>query len=224
MRIVAMSDLHIPRGLQAAMRALRPAEVDLVVLAGDIVENGDTEGFSIFLEQVDGLYGAPVFACFGNRERKPDRAEIIRRFPTVTWLDEQGQILPVKHKSLAIYGSQGVLDRPTRWQMNNVPGILQEYEQKRTAIEEFFVREGPRSDSRLLVTHYATCRETLAGEGEAYWAELGHDFTAFFRKGYVDVSIHGHAHLSKVASAVVGKTRVYNVALPVCRGVTLIEL
>ncbi|MEM0321154.1 MAG: metallophosphoesterase [Thermoprotei archaeon] len=209
--------------LESFIERLTPIDADLVLLAGDMVDKGNPGAFWEVFKWLREVFAAPIISCFGNSEWFYYRGTFKRRFPAIVWLDDEGVILNCRDAGrVALFGSLGVLGRPTRWQLKNYPSITQVYKSRINSITQFF--ENVESDKRILLTHYATSMKTVLGEGWEYMDELGCDLSALFESCNIDLSIHGHAHNSTVSSTKIGKTRVYNVAFPVTCGCTCIEL
>jgi Icc-related predicted phosphoesterase len=221
--VVAVSDVHAPRYLESFVSKLTPCHADIVLLAGDMIDKNSPAAFWEVFKHLREVFDAPIISCFGNSEWFSYREFLKRRFPEVVWLDDEGMVYNSSDgERVAIFGSLGVLHTPTKWQLRNYPSIMQIYQNRIRKITRYF--ETVESERKVLLTHYATCRETLVGEGEEYLDELGRDLSELFWSCSIDISIHGHAHLSNVRSTKIGKTRVYNVAFPVTSGCTRIEL
>ncbi|MCL5788199.1 MAG: metallophosphoesterase [Candidatus Marsarchaeota archaeon] len=222
--IGAVGDIHAPVNTREFISSLPYVNIDLFLFAGDSVEPGCTDAFEPVLKSVRERYGARVYACFGNNEYGGDRTLLRKKFPEVRWLDDESSVAEVDGRRVYIYGSQGVLHRPTGWQLRNLGNIESVYKARKKAICTYFEEVAQEPGLKLLLTHYATTRHTLYGEGESYMDQLGCDFFDLFSSGCVHLSLHGHAHLSKRTYASVGKANVYNVAFPATRKVTVIEL
>jgi predicted phosphodiesterase len=222
--IAAVSDIHAPKNTRSLLAGLQPKKVDLVMFAGDMVESGCPEALREVIDGFTSLYGSPIVACFGNGERPAERPKLKRLYSDITWLEDSGAVLDVHGTKVNVFGSQGVLRRPTHWQSKNLRNVHLLYKQRKERIVEYFSLSAKSDGLRILLTHYASATETLLGEGPNYWPELGDDFSPLFNSGAVDLSIHGHAHLSQVTHVEVGHTKVFNVAFPAAKGVTYIEL
>jgi Calcineurin-like phosphoesterase. len=221
--VLAVSDVHAPRYLESFVDRLSHCHADIILLAGDMVDKGNPTAFWEVFKHLREVFDAPIVSCFGNSEWFSYREFLKRRFPEIVWLDDEGMVINSRNgERVAIFGSLGVLHTPTKWQLRNYPNIIQVYQNRLHKIARYF--ETVESERKVLLTHYATSRETLAGEGEDYLDELGYDLSDLFGSCGIDISIHGHAHLSNVRSTKIGKTRVYNVAFPVTSGCTRIEL
>jgi len=224
--IVAFSDVHGPRYmgyLKASLNSLRDAE--LLVLAGDIVDKGETGHFKMVLDTVREVYNGSVIAIFGNEEYDERKEQLKSIDRSVMWLDDEMVILEVSGYDVAFIGSRGALDRPTRWQEQNIPGIRDHYAKRLEKLGELLKSASKSAEKVVLVTHYAPIGPTLEGENPKIWNQMGSRLlTRLIIKNRVDVVLHGHAHNSIKVQAQLGATRVYNVALPAVRAVTRVPI
>jgi Icc-related predicted phosphoesterase len=224
--IVAFSDVHGPRYmgyLKTSLDSLRDAE--LLVLAGDIVDKGETQHFKMVLDTVREVYNGSVIAIFGNEEYDERKEQLRCIDKGVMWLDDEMAILKVSGYNVAIIGTRGALDRPTRWQERNIPGIRDLYAKRLERLSELLKSASESAEKVILVTHYAPIGPTLEGENPKIWNQMGSRMlTRLILKNRVDVVLHGHAHNSSRVQAQLGATRVYNVALPAVRAVTRVPV
>ncbi len=215
--MAATSDIHSPRYLPL----LREATVSYqgspcaLILAGDLVDRGIVSSLKPVLDILRGKFPeTPIIAVFGNEEYHDREDEFRRGYPEITWLDDDYTILECGEENLAIIGTRGALQRPTRWQRRHMPWLERVY-RERPAIIARLIDEARREASRVvLVSHYALSRKTIEGEPPRIWPEL---YSPLMEKVVVekkpDAAIHGHAHNGKPYAIVAG-VPVYNVALP----------
>jgi len=233
-RMLAVADVHSPRYLNLFIASLSQIatssiEIDVVVLAGDMVDRGRIEYLKPVLEAIHknicrDRY-VPIMAVFGNEEYFDKEEEIVRKFPDVIWLNDNFEELEVKGAKICFVGSRGVLQKPTRWQQKHIPNIAEMYRERVTKLKELLRVCRARCDKVILVTHYAPTFQTVKGEPPAIYGYLGYPLLeqcAQYERP--DIAIHGHAHNSKVLRAVVNGVEVYNVSLPAKGGVTVIEM
>ncbi|MCH1770095.1 MULTISPECIES: metallophosphoesterase [Metallosphaera] len=214
----AISDIHSPRYLNDFFMAFRTAPLyDLYILAGDLVDKGKVLHFDPIYRL---LSSRKVVAVFGNDDFRELRDEYRRLYPSITWLEEEATSLKVGNSTIYFVGSEGVIERPTKWQFER--GINREFYLKRKErLEDLLCRK--EGDLTVLITHYSPAYETLKGEKTWAYPELGYPLVKEL-KCKPDIAIHGHAHKSTVTHAVVEGVEVYNVALPATRGFTTIRL
>ncbi len=224
--IAALSDVHGPRYLaylRASLSALKTAK--LLLLAGDIVDKGEPEHVKLVMRVIREVYNGSVIAVFGNEEYDERKNRIREADESVLWLDDECTLLKVDDVDVAVVGTRGVLDKPTRWQERNIPNIRELYSKRLEKLGELLKRAAETSGRVILVTHYAPIGPTLEGEDPRIWSQLGsRGLTRLILRNHVDVVIHGHAHNSAKTQAQLGATRVYNVALPATRSVTMVPV
>ena len=133
--VAAIGDIHSPRYLKEFKEALarfKPEKVDLLLLAGDIVNKGRVEEYPRVLEALKRKgVKCPIVACFGNEEYD-EKIGRLRRMcgGEVLFLDDEKAVLEVKGIKIGIVGSRGSLDKPTVWQARNIPGIERLYRER----------------------------------------------------------------------------------------------
>jgi predicted phosphodiesterase len=111
----AIADIHSPKYLEDFKRVLNNSpDVDLMLLAGDMIYKGRVEEYENVLNAIRSRYdGCRMVACFGNEEYD-DRIELITKsYNDVTWLIDECVTINVKGLELNIFGTKGCLDRPT---------------------------------------------------------------------------------------------------------------
>ncbi|WP_236698201.1 metallophosphoesterase family protein [Pyrodictium occultum] len=227
---MAAGDVHSPRYLLQYMAALAKhrdecSRAGILIWAGDMVDRGRVSALEAVVEASRrSCPSARIVAVFGNEEYMDREEEFIRRYPSVVWLNDT-YIVVEEDIKLAIYGSRGVLDRPTRWQRRHIPGIEAIYRHRAERAAAALRELRGKADKVILVTHYAPTRLTLEGEDPRIWPELGSTIMErVVLETAPDLAIHGHAHRSKRLEAVLGRTRVINVALPARGDVAVIDL
>ena len=124
-RVACVSDVHSPKFFdlfQAALEKIEPDEIDLFLLAGDMIYKGATEEFNRIigaLEQYNIKF--PVYACFGNEEYDnlyDKLREIGQRI--IIFLEDEMCSLEKRGKRIGLVGTKGSLAKPTWWQAKNI--------------------------------------------------------------------------------------------------------
>lgn len=227
MRILAFSDVHAPRYLHLLKTSLSKTtleSISAVLIAGDIVEKGDYR-MCAPVEKLIRAYlpDVPIIAVFGNEDYPEIHDKLKDECSGIIWLDDD-YIEIGSEKQLAVIGTTGVLDRPTRWQTRNVPQIREIYTERLNKISNL-ISKISNNNMKLLLTHYPPRCRTLVGEREEFWEEMSsRKLTELLQSKPVDVVIHGHLHESRVYRDIIGNTPVFNVALPAVKEVTVIQL
>ena len=232
-KILAVADIHSPQYLHMFIASVSKlssvnSRIDLVILAGDIVDRGNVTAMRPVLDVLKKIihhYEIPLIAIFGNEEYFTYEAEFIKRYPEVIWLNDDYRIVTLRNSiELCIVGSRGVLNKPTTWQSRHIPNIYRIYRERVRKLREL-LKVCRKHGTTLLVTHYAPTYATVYGEPHTIYSFLGYQLLEMLNSNECPhIAIHGHAHNAKVVQAVVNGVNVYNVALPARRDVTVIEL
>jgi len=227
--IISTSDIHSPRYLNDFFLALRDIggiKADIAILAGDLVERGNYQHFSPVYEALKNraIY---IVSTFGNEDFPENRVFYREKYSSVIWLDDEKIELEINNKKITIVGSEGILEKPTIWQLNH--GITEDFYMKRfEKIAEMLCNSN--SDIKILVTHYASSFQTVFGEKKSAYPFLGYrvieELSIKNEKGkkcLPNIAIHGHAHYAKRTFYIVNNVRVYNVALPANKKIITIQ-
>ncbi len=238
MRIASVGDVHGLMHLQAFRSDLeRLGPVDLFLLAGDTTERNDMDAFETVMGALRTHVRAPLFAVFGNNEYSQDHDTYVERYSgryRVQFLRDESATFESSGRRIRIVGSLGCLDRPTWWQRKNLPHISEEYRGRIRTLDRLLGGE----DFRILLTHYPPTYVTMGGEKEAWRPELGcKALEAVLIRRRPDLVIHGHIHKGVSFADLTdprggldaflpdaGRIPVHNVAYPVRRSITILEV
>ncbi|OHV39989.1 MULTISPECIES: metallophosphoesterase family protein [Pseudofrankia] len=229
-RIAAVGDLHVTTGAAARLRPLyqRAADVaDVLLLAGDLTEDGDTDSAAEVCDLFGGL-DLPVIAILGNHDYDRGEEAMFTEMLTaagVTVLEGSSTVVDTAGGQVGIAGVKGFPGGFT----GCAAAAHGEQEMKifarlaetaggalRDALERLDV------DLRVVLTHYAPIRETLVGEPLELYPFLGSHLLGAAIDGEpapdrrpVALALHGHAHYGTEVGATPAGTPVRNVAAPV---------
>ncbi|MEM1760349.1 MAG: metallophosphoesterase [Desulfurococcaceae archaeon] len=227
-RIIATADVHSPRFIELFMKSLDQVVVqpDLVVLAGDMVEKNNIYALQpVYNAIIDRFRGIPIVSVFGNEEFRGFEDKYRTLYSEFKWLNDEYVVLDIKGFRVAIIGTRGSLDKPTTWQIRNIPGISNYYGELPYIISRY-VDEArlQRIDYLVLISHYGVTYENLDGEDKSIWPYLAcRKFEEIIVSKQIDLVIHAHAHKGIKECIYIGGTPVYNVSLPArCRLVEII--
>jgi Icc-related predicted phosphoesterase len=226
MKILATSDIHSPIFYSEFLKSLEKIDekIDLILLAGDIVERDslekEIEEYKKVANSFFGKFFVPIIAVFGNTEFDEYREKIKEEIKGVRFLDDEYIELQIGENKILIFGSTGSLDEPTRWQLANIPNIRQIYsyriEKARTVLKNYI-------GYKILLTHYATTFKTLEGENPLFYSNLGSkDFEKVIEEVKPNLVIHGHSHKGS-KFAWVDTVPIFNVAFPLNKEVVIID-
>ncbi len=226
--LAAVSDAHLPKYLDLFKLAVSDfdfSNVDLLILAGDMVLKGRIKEYNKVLSIIKSKYKGPICAVFGNEEYQELEDELRREYPEILWLNDSYKQFEIKGIKIGLVGSRGVLDKPTLWQAKHIPNITAIYSERLMKIRELLSKAKRENSQVVLITHYAVICDTLKGEKPQIWKYLGSArLKTIIKKIKPTVVIHGHAHNSSVFSTRIEDVYVYNVALPATKCITRVEI
>ncbi|WP_236943448.1 metallophosphoesterase family protein [Ignicoccus islandicus] len=227
--MIAFSDVHVPRYLALLERSIRDysgKKIDLVLMAGDLVERSNVPNLKLLLETLyKYIEVRKIVSVFGNEEYRELENEFRARYPEITWLNDEYTVTEAEGKCLSIVGSRGSLVKPTSWQRKNIPNIEEEYKRKPYIIRELINEARKECENVIYLSHYAPTWRTLIGERRQIWPYLGDPrIEKVLLEEGVKIAIHGHVHRGRVSFAKIGDLTIFNVALPARGKVTQINL
>jgi len=218
--ICATSDIHSPQYLELFKKALANStcKPDLFILAGDIVERNNIAEYRRVIELINSVHpDVPVAAVFGNEEYIGSEKEYIMRYPNVIFLHDNYRVIDTLTGRIVAVGSRGALDKPTRWQAKNMPGLIKYFRDLPDKISSLINQAASTNLPIILVTHYGVTYRNLTGENLAihpYLASRRMENVIVNHRNVLKAVIHGHAHNGLVESINIDSVKVYNVALP----------
>ncbi|MBO3757694.1 MAG: metallophosphoesterase [Thermoproteota archaeon] len=224
--IAAVSDVHAPIYLSkfSSSISLRLSSANLMLFAGDMIYKGNIGTLSSVLNIIRKVYKGTIVSTFGNEEFDELHERLKQKYEEVVWLMDDAFYTTLGNKKVMIVGTRGSLQKPTNWQRERIKNIEQIYADRVKKIRELLMNKSG-VDLVLLLSHYATCRETVFGEEEsAYPYLMDPRMEEVISLTQPDIVIHGHAHNAIKLSCKVGKTLVYNVAFPARKAITMIEV
>lgn len=222
-RIAAVGDLHCPRTSGEELRALfmgLPERADILLLCGDLIDYGKPEEARQFTEHLNPIRGMPVLAVLGNHEfecgRQAEVADILTGYG-ITVLD--GTAIEINGIGFAgVKGFCGGFGERALQPWGEA--VLKQF--VRESVEEALKLESAlaklRTQSRVVLTHYAPILETVVGEPSEIIPFLGSSRLEEPLNRYgVTVVCHGHAHHGALEGRTMAGVPVYNVAMPLLR-------
>lgn len=241
-RIAATADLHVRRDRpydisETLQRAA--AGADLLLVAGDLTDNGRLEEFSLVAEVLSTL-AVPVIVVLGNHDRRCLRRTAMRRTlraADVTLLDGNSVVLalpgpgdqPIRLEVVGIGGYGGgfwpdeasdplPLHRATQ-------AFAVRARREAARLDQVLSASAADADARVVLMHYSPTSSTLGNEPIVKHWMLGNiELARVIDRHQVDLVIHGHAHLGNENGHTVGGTPVRNVAANVIGSPIVYEL
>lgn len=221
-KVGAAADFHFDstrRGELADFFSEANRSVDILALCGDMTTHGEVDQIHAFLEELRGVE-IPIVAVLGNHDHEAEEAAEIHavlKERGIHVLD--GESVVIDGVGFAgVKGFAGGFGRHALGPFGERP--IKEFVQ--AAVEEALKLERAlldlRTDSKLVLLHYAPISETLVGEPEVIWSFLGSSrLLAPIETFNVTAVFHGHAHAGRLKAETPAGIPVYNVALPVLR-------
>ena len=204
------SDIHIPMYARDAyhMLTLPLPKIDVLFIAGDLTKKAVYQPFIEWYEKMMHVWKPSlVIAVWGNADKEPVRKHLPKALPDIIFLEDETYTLG----NFTIVGTEGVLDRPTSWQMRNIPDIQERYEKRIEWIKQA-VKEA-KTPYTILLSHYGVCGNTIE-ETHDKGGLTSMRLCDALRDNPPTITIHGHSHHARV-----WKTEnpflIYNVALPI---------
>jgi len=215
-KIAAMGDLHTRatarEQLQEVLAGI-PLEADVLVLAGDLTDNGLPAEAEILAEELVRL-GLPVIAVLGNHDHEGDAQDEISRILVqagVCLLDgtvhQIGDVGFVGTKGFC-GGFDDLLIQP--FGERALKAFINASIEEAVSLENALARLD--CEHKVAVTHYAPIKGTLEGEPLELFPFLGSGRLAnALDRQKVDLILHGHSHHGAPSGRTPGGIPVYNV-------------
>jgi Icc-related predicted phosphoesterase len=232
-RVAAAGDIHCAPPLRDhVMRTFAAiADVDLVLLAGDLTTRGEPEQAAVLAEACASVT-APVMAVLGNHDYHSglgDQVAEILSEAGVTMLCRDSSIVEIRDTEVGVVGTKGFVGGFAGAELPDFGEPLLRAVYAETSAEVDAVERGLEAVAgchrRIVLLHYSPIADTLEGEPQGIWAFLGSGRLAGPIGAHrPDLVLHGHAHLGKAAGTI-GDVPVRNVAIHVTgEDFTVLEL
>ena len=223
-RIAAVGDLHCRESRRAEIATAFGAigaDVDLILLAGDLTTHGQPEQAQILADACRPI-DTPVLAVLGNHDWHCDRAaEVVAvlRDAGIVMLERGHAVLAVGGIDVGVVGLKGFVGGFHGYRIPDFGEPLLRAVYDTTSADVEALDSGLRAVAacplRIVLLHYSPVEATLEGEPREIWSFLGTDrLAAPIAEHGPHVVLHGHAHAGSFAGAI-GDVPVYNVSAPV---------
>ncbi|MGC8620395.1 MAG: metallophosphoesterase family protein [Caldisphaera sp.] len=224
--MLATSDIHSPIYFDLFFTSLNKIdEIPCIfLLAGDIINKGKIENARPVFDLINNKFPeVKVIAVFGNDEYSEIWDELRKKYSNVTWLLDEYIVVECNKTKIAIVGTPGAIDKPTKWQLTHINGIQNYYQNRVNKIKELLIEAKGKSDKVILLSHYGLSSLTLKGEKPFAYSQLySSKMEKIISEIRPDVAIHGHAHKGK-KFAILNNVPIYNVAIPLVKEVVKIK-
>lgn len=225
-RVAAVGDVHVgpeAAGKLAPLFAGLRDEADLLLLAGDLTEDGQPAAAEMLVAELRDV-GVPVVAVLGNHDYGSDQVPALSqvlRDGGIHLLDRSGIVLQIAGHTVAIAGTKGFgggFDSALASDGGEpeMRAWIGHAEAEAEALERTL--SGLDGDIRLVLLHYAPIIGTLNGERLELYPFSGNSMlgAAIDRAG-ADLVLHAHAHRGSPAGTTPGGIPVRNVSRPLIR-------
>lgn len=216
MRVAAIADLHCRANSAGLIRPLLgdvERQADVLVLAGDLTDNGLPDEIKTLESELAGL-SLPIIAVLGNHDHESDQSEALTEMlcnQGITVLDgtvcEIGDVGFVGTKGFC-GGFDNLFIQP--FGERALKTFIQASIDESVRLENALARlDCPH---KVAILHYAPIKETLQGEPPELYPFLGSSrlANAIDRHG-VDLVVHGHAHHGSLHGRTASGIPVHNV-------------
>ncbi|GAA0976193.1 metallophosphoesterase [Acrocarpospora macrocephala] len=221
-RVAAVGDIHLSEHARGTYRArLNGIEerADVLLVAGDLTRHGTVEEGQVIADEFRGL-AIPVVFVLGNHDYHSDAEQEIMAMLRATGhfvLDDSAEVL--LGGRLGVAGGKGFGGGFAGKCANEFgePETKAFVRHTREIADRWRIAlKGLDTQHRIVLSHYAPVKDTLAGEPPEIYPFLGSYLLAEAADAAgADLIIHGHAHAGTEKGATPGGIRVRNVALPV---------
>jgi uncharacterized protein len=224
LRVAAAGDVHAVEPLRerlARVFAEISAEIDLILLAGDLTTHGLPEQAAV-LADACATVEVPVIAVLGNHDHHSGQAEEVASVLTrggLVVLDRAHTILEIGDLDVGVVGTKGFVGGFPGAEIADFgePALRHIYQE--TTAEVDALEQGLEAvagcHKRIVLLHYAPIVDTIVGEPEGIWAFLGSGRLAGpIGMHRPELVVHGHAHHG-AAHGSIGTVPVHNVAVHV---------
>ncbi len=199
------------------------ADVDLVLLAGDLTTYGEPDQAAVLARAVRDVR-VPVAAVLGNHDWHSNRRDEVVGVLTqagIDVLERSWAIYDVDGIAVGIVGTKGFIGGFPDSQLPDFGEPLLREVYAETGREVDAIEQGLRAVGRcpirIVLLHYAPTRSTLEGEPRTIWAFLGTDRMAPPIEAHrPDLVLHGHGHAGRFEGSI-EDVPVFNVSVPVIR-------
>jgi Icc-related predicted phosphoesterase len=224
LRVAAAGDVHCSESSCATVAeslAAVEADVDLILLAGDLTTHGRPEQARLLADACAEL-SVPVLAVLGNHDlhegRRGELVDVLRA-GGVEVLERASTVLEVAGHDVGVVGTKGFVggfagSTLPDFGERSLRAVYAETSAEVEAIDRG-LRDVAVCPFRIVLLHYSPTAETLHGEPPGIWAFLGSErLAAPIVEHRPDIVLHGHAHAGRFEGRV-GGVPVYNVSIPV---------
>jgi Icc-related predicted phosphoesterase len=223
-RVAAVGDLHCTKASQGALQPLfaaASANADVLFLCGDLTDYGLPEEARVLARELGAALRVPAVGVLGNHDYESGQHEEV-----VQILRDAGVVIldgdACEVAGIGIGGVKGLGggfgERALQpWGEDIIKRFVRETVDEALKLERALGRL--RTSQRVALLHYSPIQATVEGEPPELYPFLGSSRLEEPLDRYpVSVVFHGHAHRGQPQGRTRGGVPVYNVCLPLLRG------
>jgi Icc-related predicted phosphoesterase len=226
MRIAALADMHCGKSAQPPLQPLFAqivAGADVLLLCGDLTDHGLPEEAALLVKELAPAMKVPIIAVLGNHDfHSGKQAEVqkVLKDAGVHVLDGDDH----ETHGIGFAGVKGFMGGFGRrilepWGEASIKDLVQEAIAEALKLETALARL--RTPQRIGVLHYAPIGDTVEGEPLEIFPFLGCSrLEEPLNRHKVAAVFHGHAHHGRPEGNTSTGIPVYNVSLPLLRGIS----
>lgn len=222
-RLAAIGDVHYTLSSRGMFQAICPyvsEHADILLLCGDIVDDGRAEEARLFVKELTAGIKIPVLAVLGNHEYEAGQVHEVRQIFSdagIVLLDgEAHEIHGIGFAGVKGFAGGFGEHALQAWGESTLKRFVHETVEESLKLESALAKL--RTPHRIALLHYAPVKATVEGEPVEIYPFLGSSRLEEPLNRYsVTAVFHGHAHRGQPAGKTGGNIPVYNVAMPVLR-------
>lgn len=222
-RIAAVGDIHYTlssQGILQTICAYVSENADILLLCGDIVDDGRAEEARLFVKELTAGVKIPILGVLGNHEYEAGQVhEVQHIFSNAGIVLLDGDAHEVHGIGFAgVKGFAGGFGEHALqpWGESTLKRFVHETVEESLKLESALAKL--RMPHRIALLHYAPVKATVVGEPVEIHPFLGSSRLEEPLNRYsVTAVFHGHAHRGHPTGKTGGNIPVYNVALPLLR-------
>jgi Icc-related predicted phosphoesterase len=223
MKIAAIADVHCRKTSHGDFQSMfqeASQAADVLVLCGDLTDNGTPEEAHVLLKELGMPSKVPTLAVLGNHDYESDRADELKNILTdggVVILDGES----VEIDGVGFAGAKGFAggfgaSMLGPWGESAIKQFVHAAVDEALKLEAALARL--HTDIRVCLLHYSPIQKTVEGERPQIYAFLGSSrLEEPINRHSVSVVFHGHAHAGTPEGRTSTGIPVYNVAMPLLR-------
>ncbi|HEY9773741.1 MAG TPA: metallophosphoesterase [Planktothrix sp.] len=223
LRIAAVGDVHCRKtsvgDFQPMFKEISQC-ADMLLLCGDVTDNGTAEEAHVLLKEMSGATKIPTILVLGNHDFESGKQDEMKQIFSEAGLNVlDGESIEINGVGFAgVKGFAGGFGNSMLgpWGEEAIKSFVHEAVNEALKLEAALARL--RTEYRIAVMHYSPIQATVEGERVPIYAFLGSSrLEEPINRHNVSCVFHGHAHAGTHEGRTTTGIPVYNVAMPLIR-------